>query len=146
VSVAVLERVVVERLGKDARHAESGNVGGERACIRANVRVGRAEFCEVGVAEGVPGGAVGVADRERVVVEKDGPGVHLETPLFGCGAKFPEDVPLPGEGAHGRLDAQSLPAGPPPGEEERSALEKSNLPDGIVREDIPPVVIGGRQR
>ena len=47
VVVAVLEPVVVQRLGEDRRHLVARDVGDERAHVGAHVRVGRAEVGRV---------------------------------------------------------------------------------------------------
>ena len=72
--VAVLEAQVVQCLRADAGHAELRDVGGERACVFAGIRIGGAELGHVAVAEGVLGRALGMRGGEGAVVEEHGPG------------------------------------------------------------------------
>ena len=53
VVIAVLEPVIVQRLGEDGRHLVPGDVGDERAHVRPHVRVRGAQVGRIRVAEGV---------------------------------------------------------------------------------------------
>ena len=103
VLVAVLGRVVVERLGEDRPDVVAAHVGHERARVRAHVGMRRAEVGRVAVAEGVDGDAVLVLVGP-VGVQEDRPRVDAHAARGRRAARLPEHVPLERLGIDPRLE------------------------------------------
>ena len=93
VVVAVLEPVVVQRLGEDRGHLVAADIRDERAHVGADVRVCGAEVGRVAVAERVLGVAVRVVARP-VEMEEHGPGVDPHPSLLCGTAGLGEHVAL----------------------------------------------------
>ncbi len=140
VVVAVLEPVIVERLGQDGRHLVAGDVRDERAHIRAHVRVCRAQVGRVEIAERVAGGAVRVLVG-AVGVQEDGPGVDAEPAGGRRPTRVCEHVVLTRERAEAGLDPKPVVAGRIGAEEELTPLEEVDLATRVVREDVAGGVI-----
>ena len=78
--------------------------------------------------------------RERAVVEEHRPRSHRQPAAARGGDRLGQDV---GRLADGRL--QTRRAERRPGrEEDGAALEEPHSADGVVREDVPTLVVGGR--
>ena len=136
----MLERVVVERLCDDRRHAQPRNFGPEHTGVCTNVRVRRAKLGDVRVAEGVLRRAVRMTLGERAVVEEHRPGMHAQAPRRRAGDELWERVRSL---AHGRLQADLAPARRIRPEEDRTVLEEAHLANRVVREDVARLVVGG---
>ena len=142
VRVAVLEAQVVQRLRADAGDTERRDVGGERARVGAGIRIRGTELGHVPVAEGVLGRALGVRRGERAVVEEHRPRPDGEPAPVGGGDRLGQHVRRL---AHRRLQPRGAQRRPGR-EEDGAALEEPHLAHGVVREDVPALVVGGRHR
>ena len=142
VRVAVLEAEVVQRLRADARDTERRDVGGERTRVGAGIRIRRTELGHVAVAERVLGGALGMRRGERAVVEEHRPRSDGQPAPVGGGDDLGQHVRRL---AHGRLQPRGAQRRPGR-EEDGAALEEPHLAHRVVREDVPALVIGGRDR
>ena len=131
--VAVLERVVVHRLGEDRRDLVAADIGDERAHVLAHVRVRRTEVGRVPVAERVDGDAVLVLVRP-VGVQEDRPRVDAHAARGSRAARLGEHVPLERLRVDARLEA-SIEA-EVRREVELAAREQPHLPPRVVREDV----------
>ena len=144
--VAVLERVVVERLRDDAAHTARGDVARQRTDVGDDVRIRGAELGQLRVAERVAladGGGVLV---HPVDVEVHRPRVHVEPAPAGGLEELGQRVTLLDEPAHARLEGQAPVATPVRREVANAVLEVAHAPARVVREHVPRGVVDGRER
>ena len=83
---------------------------------------------------------------ERVVVEKDGPGTDAERAGGRVMAEVREHIALLGQLADQRLQDPALVASRVGSKEDGAAFQEVDLARRVVREDVPPVVVGGSHR
>jgi hypothetical protein len=77
-------------------------------------------------------------------VQEYSPGVHTHSPVAGSFAQLAERVSRAGERAHARL--QTLVAGDVRREEDGATLQIAHFTDGVVRKEVPGVVVGDGHR
>ncbi len=139
---AVLERVVVQRLAEHGADAAGRDVSGERERVGADVRVGRAQLGQAGIAEAGLLGEARIAVLGPVDVQEDRPRLHGQVARTGGGDEVAEWIGGGRECARARLDRVSAPARRIGPEEDLPARLVAQTPRAGVREDVARRVVG----
>ncbi len=143
---AMLERVVVQRLGEHRRDAAPGEILREREGIGAYVRIGRAELGQAGISEARLLGEARIAVLRPVDVQEDGPRLHGEASLVRGGDELCQRVALADQPARPRLQREAAPAGRVGTEEDLTARLVAQAPRARMRKEIARGVVGRRHR
>ena len=143
--VAVREREEVKRLHQDRVDATCGNVGDERASVRAGVRIRGAELGQIRVAERVP--LREFLDRAPAVdVEKHDPRIRVHPASPRRAHEIGDEIPLADQLTDHGLKPQPAETARRRLEEDGAGLLEVDDPPRIVREDVSGVVVRRGQR
>src|SRR5215218_144650 len=85
-------------------------------------------------------------EAQPVVVQEYGPGVYTHPPLTGSLAQLAERVSRAGKFADSRLQPHALVAGSVRREEDGATLQIAHFTDGVMRKDVPGVMVGDGHR
>jgi len=87
-----------------------------------------------------------VREAQPVVVQEYGPSVYTYSPVAGGLAQLAERVSRAGELAEARLQTHTPVAGDVRREEDGATLQIAHFADGVVRKEVPGVVVGDGHR
>jgi len=139
---SMFEAVVVQRLGQYGGHASPRDVPRQRERIGANVRIGRAELGQAGIAEARLLGKARVAVLGPVDVQEDRPGLHVEAAWPRGRHELAERVSFPRQSARARLQREPAPERPIGLEEDLATRLVAQPPHPGVREQVARRVVG----